>query len=104
MILKLRKDIFPLLLSGVKTSTSRFGIREAKVGETLTFVMTEDETVKLNTVVTDVKHCRFKDLTEAEALKEGYNTLDELKNVLKSIYNCNEEDDFTLLHFTLETA
>ena len=99
MEIKLRKEIFPLLENGKKKSTSRLGQREVTVDDEIIFVMTEDETVKYKTVVTGVKYCKFNELTEKEAIKEGYDSLKELKGVLNKIYNPSDEDIFTLIEF-----
>lgn len=98
-IIKLREAAFPKLYTGEKTSTSRFGYRHFSVGENFTFVMTEAEYETFNAVVTNVIYCAFKDLTEEEAIKEGYSSLNELKEVLERIYHPSEDDTFTLIHF-----
>lgn len=99
MKMRLRKEIFPLLENGRKKSTSRLGHREVNIGDELIFVATEDETVKYKTEVTDVKYCKFSKLTEKEAVKEGYDSLTELKEVLIKIYNPSDNDTFTLIGF-----
>jgi hypothetical protein len=99
MTIKLRKEMFEHLLNGSKKSTSRFGLRDVKVGEELIFEMIEDNTMVHKTVVTDVIICKFSDLTEDEAKKEGYNSLKDLKEALVKIYNPVENDIFTLIHF-----
>lgn len=99
MKLKLRKEIFLLLESGKKKSTSRLGHRDITVGDELVFVMTEDENIMYKTVITSVKYCKYCEITEAEAFNEGYNSLDELKEALSRIYNPSDEDIFTLIQF-----
>lgn len=98
MVMKLREEMFPLL-GNKKTSTSRYGYRHVSVGEDILFVMTEDETVTFPAVVTKVTHCEYNDLTEEEALKEGYGSLDDLKAVLERIYHPGEHDTITLIEF-----
>lgn len=99
--LKLRKEIFHKLISGEKISTSRQGVRDYSVGEEIKFVMTEDESVECNVIITKVTYCKFKDLTLEEALKEGYSTLEDLKLVLNKIYNPKDTDDFTFIEYKL---
>lgn len=99
MIIKLRKEMFGSLSDGTKKSTSRLGKRDVNVGDDLIFEMTEDETVKYQTKVTNVTFCKFSDLTEEEAKMEGYDSLANLKTALTKIYNPNENDIFTLIHF-----
>lgn len=100
-VLKLRKELFPLVLSGKKTSTSRQGIRLFEVGEEIELIMTEDETCSIDVTVTNVKHIKYKDLTEVEAIKEGYSSLEELQFALEKIYTVNDDDDFTIIEFTM---
>ena len=98
MTMKLREEMFPLL-GNKKTSTSRYGYRHVKVGEEILFVMTEDESVTFSAIVTKVTHCEYKDLTEEEAIKEGYASLEELKAVLERIYYPADNDTITLIEF-----
>ena len=99
--LKLRKKLFPLVLSGKKTSTSRQGVRRFEIGEEIELVMTEDETCSINVTITNVKYIKYKDPTENEAIKEGYSSLEELQLALERIYTVNDDDDFTIIEFTM---
>ena len=99
MEIKLRKEMFPALLNGTKTSTSRLGKRDVFVGEDLSFVMTEDENITFYAKVTNISYCNFNELTEEEAIKEGYSNLSELKNALEKIYHPADNDIFTLIEF-----
>lgn len=97
--LLLRQSIFGLVTSGKKTSTSRKGKRDITKG-LLLFKMTEDETVQTVVNVTDVKFVEYKDLTDTEAKKEGYERLEELKAVLNKIYgDIPENEIFTLIEW-----
>jgi tRNA(His) 5'-end guanylyltransferase len=98
-IIKLRKEMFDMVVAGAKKSTSRLGERDVKIGDKLILEMTEDESVKYETVVTDVIICHFNDLTEEEAKLEGYESLREMQYALEMIYGPNHEDVFTLIHF-----
>lgn len=98
-VLKLRKEMFPLIYSGKKTCTSRQGIRNFTLYDKLIFVATEDSSISTDVIVTDIKHCKFSELTEEEAIKEGYESLEELKEVLKKIYDISKDDNFTLVEF-----
>ena len=100
-VLKLRKEMFPLLFSKKKTSTCRQGFRYVDVNKELKFVMTEDESFSIDVFVTDVKHIKYRDLTEEEAIKEGYSSLKELQTVLEKIYTVNDDDDFTIIEFAM---
>lgn len=96
-MIRIRQDMFPLILSGKKISTSRQGLREIKVGQDLRFLSADGDIV--DTIVTNVEYCRFDELTEEEAFKEGYSSLDELKDVLKNLYDIDTDPNFTLIEF-----
>lgn len=100
-VLQLRKEKFPLLFSKKKTSTCRQGIRHIDINDDLTFVMTEDKTFTIDVTVTDVKYIKYNELTEEEAIKEGYTSLKELQDTLKTLYTINDNDDFTIIEFIL---
>lgn len=97
--LQIRKKMIPLIPTGNKTSTSRKGIREFKCLDKLIFVATEDHSCTVDTIITGVQYCKFNELTEAEAIAEGYSSLEELKEVLKELYNPVDDDAFTLIKF-----
>ena len=99
MEIKLRKEMFPALLNGTKTSTNRLGKRDVSVGENLYFVMTEDANITFSSKVSNVSYCTFGELTEEEAIREGYSNLPELKNALNKIYHPTNDDIFTLIEF-----
>ena len=97
--LKLRKEMFPAIYSGDKTCTSRQGIRNFTLYDKLIFVATEDNSISTDVIITNVKHCKFDEITEEEAFKEGYKSLEELKEVLRQIYDISKDDNFTLIEF-----
>lgn len=99
--LKLRKEMFPAIYSGKKTSTSRQGIRDFKPGTNLTIVAQEDELTSIDVLITDVTHCKFNELNEEEAIREGYGSLKEMKETLEKIYDISKDDNFTLIEFSL---
>lgn len=98
-ILQLRKEMFPAIYSGKKTCTSRQGIRNFTLYDKLVFVASEDSSIHADVIVTNVRHCKFNELTEEEAIKEGYESLEELKETLKKIYDISKDDNFTLVEF-----
>lgn len=97
--LKLRKEMFPLINSGVKTSTSRYGVRTIKLHDKLTLVAPEDSSCTIDVIVTGIQYYQFMDLTEEEAIAEGYASLAELRATLKKLYNPQNDDYFTLIKF-----
>ena len=98
-MIRIRQEMFPLILSGKKTSTSRQGLREIEVGQELRFLSADGDIA--DTVVTNVEYCKFEELTEEEALKEGYSSVDELKDVLRNLYAIESDPNFTLIEFKL---
>lgn len=97
-MMRIRQEMFPLILSGKKTSTSRQGLREIKIGQELRFLSADGDIA--DTLVTNVEYCKFE-LTEEEAFKEGYSSLDELKDVLRNLYDVDADPNFTLIEFKL---
>jgi hypothetical protein len=91
--------MFPLILSGKKTSTSRQGLREIEVGQELRFLSADGNIA--DTIVTSVEYHKFDELTEEEAFKEGYSSVDELKDILRNLYDVDANPNFTLIEFKL---
>lgn len=100
-VLKLRKEMFPAIYSGKKTCTSRQGTRNFTPQDKLVFAATEDDSISVDVIITNVRHCKFDELTEEEAIKEGYESLEELKEVLGQIYDISKDNNFTLIEFML---
>ena len=83
--LLLRREIFGKVLDKTKKGTSRKGKRDIVKGELL-FKMTEDETRQAIVNVTDVRYVPYCDITEEDAIKEGYESLEDLQDILTRIY------------------
>ncbi len=96
-MMRIRQEMLPLILSGKKTSTSRQGIREIKIGQELRFLSTDGDIADV--LITNVEYCKFNELTEEEAFKEGYSSLAELKEVLRNLYDVDVDPNFTLIEF-----
>lgn len=101
MEIKLRGEMFPALKNGTKIRTSRYGKRYVTVGDMVVFVMTENEKIKCPVIITNVFYCTFYELTQEEAIKEGYSSLEELKSALRKIYNPFDDDIYTIIEFKL---
>lgn len=99
-VLQLRKEMFPAIFSGKKTSTSRQGIRPIVPQQELRLIA-PNESVSVDVLVTSVNKCKFDELTIEEAIKEGYSSLEELKDTLKVIYDIEKDDNFTIIEFKL---
>lgn len=99
--LLLREKMFNLVLSGQKTITSRKGKRDITTGP-LIFRMTENPEKQIVVNVTKVSFVAYPDITDTEAKKEGYASVNELRNVLIRIYGeIDPSDLFTLIEFEL---
>lgn len=99
-VLLLRKEIFADVFSGKKTSTSRQGKRPVMPHQKLRLI-TPDESVSVDTTVKSVTYCKFNELSLEEAIKEGYSSVEEMKEVLKGIYDIDKDENFTLIEFEL---
>lgn len=97
-VLELRKEMFPAVLSGKKTSTSRLGDRPIVPLQEVRFIA-PDNSISVVVIVTNVTQCKFNELTSEEAIKEGYSSLEELKDTLSNIYHVKEDDNFTIIEF-----
>ena len=90
---------FNQILKGKKTSTSRFGWRNIEKG-LLKIKMTENTDLEVTVLVTDVIFTYYGQITEEEALKEGYESLEALRTKLEDIYGeMGEVTPFTLIWF-----
>jgi len=89
------------MVVGEKTSTIRKGKRNEKVGDKLTFhVAGEEMTVE----VTSTEEKEFSQLTLEDALKDGFDTLEELKEAMKFHYpDVEDTDTVTIINFKLKT-
>lgn len=99
--LRLRKEMFPAIMSGNKTTTSRYGFRDITTGDMIKIVAREDDDVFVYAIVTNVYYLDYNEFDEEEAQNEGYETLEELKAVLEEIYNPADWDTFTIIEFVL---
>ena len=99
--LRLRKEMFPAILSGNKTTTSRYGFRDISIGDNIKIIASEDDDVFVHAIVTNVYYLDYNEFDEEEARNEGYETLEELKAVLEKIYNPTDCDTFTIIGFAV---
>lgn len=99
MELKIRHSLFTKIANEQKKSTSRLGERDVEVGEKLIFRSTDDENFAYETTVTDVKVCKFSEITEEDAKMEGYTSLEEMTASLKNVYEFDKNSVFTLIKF-----
>lgn len=64
--------------------------------------MTEDESVQVVVNVTNVRYTPYGEISDEEAIKEGYKSVEELRSVLTKIYeNIDNDEPFTDIEFEL---
>jgi len=94
--LRLRPDLLEAVRCGNKTSTIRAGRKNIEEG----LLVLESAQTLLLVRITGVTYKRFRSLTNEEAKKDGYNSIDELKKELRSIYPALGDNSFlTLVEF-----
>jgi len=81
--LSISAEYLPLIRSGRKSTTIRRGRLSISKGM---FLLTARTTDFVSVNVTDIKHTRFKCLTEEDARKDGFKSLTELERVLLKYY------------------
>jgi ParB/RepB/Spo0J family partition protein len=81
------------ILKGIKTQTSRKGIPDPKiaVGSTIHAAVWEPHFADL--IVTSIERKRLKDFTEDDAYREGGYTLEEFREVWKTIHGQLDENE-----------
>ncbi len=96
--LVLAPDLFTLAKKGRKKATIRRGRREVPLGEALLC----SELGVTRVIVERVRHCRLGELTDADAVRDGFATLSELQAALARFYNHLEPDEtVTVIEFDL---
>lgn len=94
----LSQQYFPLIQNGQKKSTIRLGKR-AILHKQLIFQATEDVTQEIMVDITMIQFTKVKDLTDKDAIKDGFSSLSELISVLQMYYDINNESDLTIVSF-----
>lgn len=99
--IKLQAKYWDKVLDGSKFSTSRLGKRDYPLGFTV-IEQTENPDISIVVYIRSIEYCRFGELTNYEAVAEGYYDAEDLKANLCKIYGNIEYDDIiTLLHWEL---
>jgi len=94
--LPLNADFMPLVLQGKKRSTVRKGIRKIETK----FADLVAGTERLRVLITDLDVKPFRELSAADALRDGFETLGELKTTLRRFYpNIAPADPVTIIGF-----
>jgi hypothetical protein len=80
----LADEYFELIERGIKTSTIRYRKRDYNLGKCQFYSDTSDKITIVE--ITEIEYKTFGELTEDDALHDGFKTLVELKSTLKRFY------------------
>lgn len=99
MKIRLAREYFDKVQNGLKTTTVRAGRREVTAGNAK-FVSSDAE---IDIVITSFEYKRLGELSDDDAIRDGFlNTL-QLRDALKKYYpELDEKDDVTVIHFKLK--
>lgn len=84
-ILKFDKKYYMPILAGEKTQTIRKNKKRIRAGETVKGIF-PGTPMECRLKITKIGYKQFKYLNDDDAKREGFNTLDELKEELLKIY------------------
>lgn len=97
-VLKLANNLFKELRDGSKKSTIREGKKDITRGP-LTFISPNGDDND-EVYVTDVRYSKFGKLSLDDAKQEGYNSVEELQDVLEDYYpDIVDENDVTIINY-----
>lgn len=94
--LKFRDEYIPLILSGRKRTTIRAKAKYSK-GE-LVDVTDLKGKVHGEAVISKIVEKRFSELTDKDAIKDGFLDVDGLKTVLRDIYGDLDDDSILYIY------
>lgn len=93
-------EYFDLLVSNQKSSTVRLGIRLYEPGPV---IVTDGGKRQITHNVSRICITRLNQLTEKDAMRDGFNSLDELQSVLRKLYpNITQKSVVTVIYFDSE--
>ena len=95
--LKFKKEFIPLILSKRKRATIRLK-KICDIGDVLDILDENDNSIS-KAIVFDIKTKNYSDLTLDDAFLDGFRDLDELKQVLESIYGHIKGNQKTYIYF-----
>ena len=94
--LKFRDEYIPLILSGRKKTTIRAKAKYFK-GE-LVDVTDLSGNVHGEAVISNIVEKKFSELTDKDAVKDGFLDLEELKTALRDIYGDLDDDSILYIY------
>jgi hypothetical protein len=84
---------------GRKTATIRLGRRDYNTGWALLKIKTNNIPIQIQ----DVRHCRLVDLTDTDARRDGFSSLNELFAALREFYPYIQlDDEVTIVFFAVK--
>jgi hypothetical protein len=99
MIISLAREFLPDILSKKKTSTIRRGSRRYSPGKAILHVGNSDISIWIEHVC----YCRVNELTEENAARDGFDSLDDLLRALHRFYpGLSADETITIVSFSLE--
>ncbi|WP_414643459.1 ASCH domain-containing protein [Candidatus Binatus sp.] len=97
-VIPLSGEFVPLVLSGRKISTVRLKRRPYTPGPAIL----RSRDVEIPITVTTVRNCNLRDLNDADARKDGFESIGDLHSVLQKIYgNLEPDQEVAVLEFSL---
>lgn len=97
-VVPLARRFLPLVRSGTKTSTIRRGVRSWMVGPAV--LRSNGEEVNIR--ITEIRITTAASLTDGDAVRDGFGSLDELLDALKDFYpDLSASDKLTIASFTV---
>jgi len=97
--LSFKRDYLNSVLSGRKRTTIRLGIVTPR---TPRVYLECNGKIYGELYIESTEYVKFSELTEKDAVRDGFNSLEELKDALKNIYtNLSGGDWVTIIHFRL---
>jgi hypothetical protein len=96
----IRPELLEQVKNQTKITTCRYGIRTYPLGKTILKSNASEDFVYIN--ITDLKYCKFKDITDGIAKSDGFESKENLIAVMRDIYgDITEGSDITIVCFEL---
>ena len=97
-VINLDPRYIPAVIDGRKTATIRLGRRSYHPG----WAILKADGSGISVCIESVRYCRMADLTELDAQRDGFKSLDELLAALQEFYpQISPEDEVTIVAFGL---
>lgn len=97
--MKMYRIYFDQVINGQKTATIRKGLRDMHVGDFICMSVTENPDVTVLVKIIDVRFSSLDQLTEEDAKKDNFQSLEEFKKAFLDIYKCDLNVPVTIISF-----